>query len=101
VAVHAVSDFAPCSTRTLYTNAIVRDRGAVPAEIRAVLPTTAASCDARATNPADLPVAVFGAWNVEDDNGGPARWMSAREARRGPAGRVRGCGCVDASTGAR
>jgi hypothetical protein len=78
VAVHAASDFAPCSARTLYTNAIVRDWGAVPAEIRAALPTTAASCDARATNPADLPVVVFGAWNVEDDNGVPARWTSGR-----------------------
>ena len=78
VAVHAVSDFAPCSARTLSTNAIVRDWGAVPAEIRTGLPTTVASCHAGTANPADLPVVVFGVWGVEDDSGVPARWTSGR-----------------------
>jgi hypothetical protein len=78
VAIHAASDFAPCSARTLYTNAIVRDWGAVPAEIRAGLPTAAASCDAGAANPADLPAVVFGAWGFEDVAGVPARWTSGR-----------------------
>ena len=77
-AVHVVSDFAPCSARTLYTNAIVREWGTVPAEIRAVLATTETSCDPGRANPADLPVVVFGAWGVEDDHGVPVRWTSGR-----------------------
>ena len=86
VAVHAVSDFAPCSARTLSTNAIVRGWGAVPAEIRESLPTESQACNPESANPADLPVVVFGAWGVEDDNGVPARWTSGRVtilARRG------------------
>jgi len=78
VAVHAVSDFAPCGARTLYTNAIVRGWVVVPEEIRAVLPTAASSCGAETTNPADLPVVTFGAWGVEDERGVPVRWTSGR-----------------------
>jgi hypothetical protein len=78
VAIHAVTDFAPCSARTLHTNAIVRDWETVPAEIRAVLATTEKSCDPGGANPADLPVVVFGAWGGEDDHGVPVRWTSGR-----------------------
>jgi hypothetical protein len=78
VAAHAVSDFAPCSAGTLYSNAIVRGWAIVPAEIRVALPVAAASCDARFANPADLPIVVFGAWDTEYENGVAVRWTTGR-----------------------
>jgi hypothetical protein len=81
VARHAASDFAPCSSMTLSTDALAAGWYSVPTEIKEWLARKAEACRSGSEPPAldALPVVTWGAYDTEyDERGRPWRWTSGR-----------------------